>query len=194
MHVCRNGICDVDPRRIFVTEDVYKANLGGLTGADAKCQSAASGRIVGTFKAWLSDSTGSPSTRMTHGGPYQRAGPSVFVVANNWAELTSGTLQRAIQWGPTGGTPPAAVNACTSATGTTSLFWSNTTNQGTLLTPSTSCSNWTSESMTSVAWGDYTRAVPSSAGGPSWTQFCTASGAQAANTCGSSAPLVCVQQ
>ena len=43
-------------KRAFVTSAVYNGNLGGLAGADAKCQSQAAGAgLGGTWKALLSD-------------------------------------------------------------------------------------------------------------------------------------------
>ena len=42
----------------FVTSTTYTANLGGIAGADAKCQARANAAgLPGTFKAWISDST-----------------------------------------------------------------------------------------------------------------------------------------
>ncbi len=50
---------DQHEKTVFVTSAAFKGNLGGLTGADAKCQAEADGpaSIVpsGTYLAWLSD-------------------------------------------------------------------------------------------------------------------------------------------
>lgn len=41
---------------IFWTDDIYKGDLGGVSGADGKCQLSADNAMVkGTFKAWISD-------------------------------------------------------------------------------------------------------------------------------------------
>jgi hypothetical protein len=43
-------------KKIFWTDTSHNGNLGGLTGADAKCQAEADSQIPpvqGTFKAWL---------------------------------------------------------------------------------------------------------------------------------------------
>ena len=54
------------PKRVFVTSTTYKGNLGGLAGADAKCQTRANAASLGgTWKAWLSDSTTSAASRLT---------------------------------------------------------------------------------------------------------------------------------
>jgi len=53
--------------RVFVSSVLYQGNLGGLAGADAKCQSIADGRnLGGTWKAFLSDSSQSAVSRLTH--------------------------------------------------------------------------------------------------------------------------------
>ena len=49
---------------VFVTSEIYNGALGGLAGADAKCQERADvARRSGTFKAWLSDRTASVEDR-----------------------------------------------------------------------------------------------------------------------------------
>jgi trimeric autotransporter adhesin len=108
------------PNKVFVTSTTYMAGaLGGLPGADATCQSrATSAGLSGTFKAWLSDSTGSPSSRFSR-PPYQ---PWVLVdgtvVAKSYAELTSGTLAHAIDKTETGGAQNFYVLTHTSTDGT----------------------------------------------------------------------------
>jgi len=43
------------PKRIFVTSGTWNGNLGGLSGADAKCQEAATNAgLPGTYMAWVS--------------------------------------------------------------------------------------------------------------------------------------------
>ena len=61
-------------KTVFVSSQTYTGNLGGLSGADATCQALANNAgLLGTFKAWLSDSTGSPSTRFVRSEvPYVR--------------------------------------------------------------------------------------------------------------------------
>ena len=61
---------DHNGKTVFVTNESFKGkNLGGLTGADGKCQAEADdpASIVpsGTYLAWLSDGTDSPDTRFT---------------------------------------------------------------------------------------------------------------------------------
>jgi hypothetical protein len=60
---------DSNEKTVFITSASFNSNLGGLTGADDKCQAEADSptSIVpsGTYMAWLSDGTDSPNTRFT---------------------------------------------------------------------------------------------------------------------------------
>ena len=80
------------PLRVFITSGEYAGNLGGLTGADDACQAEATAAgLSGSFMAWLSDSTDSPSTRFArNGGPYVRV--DGVVIAHDWADLTDGAI------------------------------------------------------------------------------------------------------
>jgi|GEM_PF-3089652 len=86
------------PKIVFVSSATYNGSLGGLSGADSKCQALASAvpALSGkTFKAWLSNSTLSAKDRLTHSTiPYVRT--DGVVVANNWTDLVDGSLQNAI--------------------------------------------------------------------------------------------------
>jgi hypothetical protein len=58
-------------KRIFVTHAAFTGNLGGLSGADAKCTTAAQAAgKPGTWKAWLSTTSKSPSSRFVDLGPW----------------------------------------------------------------------------------------------------------------------------
>jgi hypothetical protein len=84
-------------KRVFVTSTRYPGGaLGGLVGADAKCnERAAAAGLSGDFKAWLSDATTSAAARMTHSsGPYTLVDGTL--VANTWTELVGGSLERSI--------------------------------------------------------------------------------------------------
>ena len=71
----------------------YDGNLGGLAGADSKCQARADAAgLGGSWNAWLSDDAESASSRITRSsGPYTRV--DGVLVANNWDDLTDGSLQ-----------------------------------------------------------------------------------------------------
>jgi len=90
------------PCRVFVSSTVYGGKIGGLAGADFLCQDLAeSAGLPGTYKAWLSDSTASPSTRFV-----RSKGPYVLVngkrIADNWRDLTDGSLDIPINVTQTG--------------------------------------------------------------------------------------------
>ena len=74
---------------VFVTSQSFTGALGGRTGADAKCNALArAAGHGGYFKAWLSDSTGSPATDFTHDlRPYIRVDGAQ--VAPDWPTLAS---------------------------------------------------------------------------------------------------------
>jgi hypothetical protein len=70
----------------------YPATLGGLDGADAKCNAAAqAASLPGTFKAWLSDGYTDAISRLADVGPWYRVGASV-VAFEGKAKLTSPPL------------------------------------------------------------------------------------------------------
>jgi len=78
--------------RIFRTETIQNANLGGIAGADAICaaQALAAG-LEGEFKAWLSTIASPVADRVT-----QASGPYILVngtpVANDWDDLVDGLI------------------------------------------------------------------------------------------------------
>jgi hypothetical protein len=101
---CCAGCCDgagaCGACRTFVTSTGYDGQLDGLSGADAKCLARAAAvnlpgaTITGNYKAWLSDSTDSPSTRFrcTQASCSTQGYVLVdgaTVVANDWADLTT---------------------------------------------------------------------------------------------------------
>ncbi|MFT4038312.1 MAG: hypothetical protein QM692_09050 [Thermomicrobiales bacterium] len=143
--VCEGGVCVSPavcgaggPCTVFLSSEKVQGNLGGLSGADAKCQSLASAAgLPGSYKAWLSDDTSSPSSRF-----FRSSGPYVLidgtVVANSWADLADGTpLLATIKVTETGGDY-----------GDTSNAWSNTTADGVAISSGDpgegSCTNWSS--------------------------------------------------
>ena len=98
---------------VFVTSDTYDGDLGGLVGADAKCQALADAAgLDGTFRAWLSDDAESPSTRFTQStDPYWLVDGTV--VADSWADLIHGSIAHAIDLDEAGEAGPDARRART---------------------------------------------------------------------------------
>lgn len=151
------GTPGVDYKRVFITPTTYNGNLGNVTGADTKCQTAATtAGLSGTYKAWISGTMANtaPATRFTQSTvPYRNVnGPKI---ADNWADLIDGSaLDAPIIMSPTG----------TLMTGTSS--WSNTTTSGTMTSSITTsnCNNWANSGGASFG-----RTVVSSALSPETT-------------------------
>ena len=121
-------------KTVFITNVSYKSNLGGLAGADDKCQSQADdpASIVpsGTYMAWLSDGTDSPNSRFTKSShPYVL--PDGTKIAENYTDLTDGSILHEINIDPIG-----------EPTGWQS-FWSSTNSDGTSSQKFLTCVGWT---------------------------------------------------
>lgn len=144
---CIQGAC-TDVKTVFITSvHVAPGTLGGRSGADAHCQSLANAAgLSGTFMAWLSDASGSPSSLFTRStDPYVLVDGTI--VANNWADLTDRSLDNPIMLTETGQVPArveghASQLAFYVATNTlwTGQRYVNYTNQ--------TCNNFTSTSST----------------------------------------------
>ena len=171
-------VCVV-PKRVFVTNQTFTgAQIGGLSGGDAKCQGAANAAgLNGTYRAWLSDATGSPSTRFVQSTtPYVRT--DGVLIANDWKALTDGNLNA-----PISKTETQSVTASEPiCNGATHFVFTNTTPAGTMNNPAQSCSGWTSD-LGGSGWGNFSDASPL------WTLTCTGG-----NFCDKHAPLYCFEQ
>ncbi|EKD84870.1 MAG: Peptidase S8 and S53 subtilisin kexin sedolisin [uncultured bacterium] len=145
-------------KRIFVTSTTYQGNLGGLSGADNKCQQIAeSASLGGIWKAWLSTPGTSALSRIVHGNDYYKL-VNGTVIANNWNDLTDGSLL-------------APINVTESGVNLDTTVWTNTLPDG--YQEPFSCGDWTSvssgingvigkSSETSAYWSDFDRAYCSS--------------------------------
>jgi hypothetical protein len=92
-------------RRIFATSVLYPADLGGLAGADASCQSRAeAGGLGGRWLALLSDST--TDGRDRGGDATYLLVDETTVVADNWADLFDGSIDNTITLDELGGWSP----------------------------------------------------------------------------------------
>ncbi|NUN04819.1 MAG: DUF1554 domain-containing protein [Bdellovibrio sp.] len=152
--------------RMFVTSTTYDGNLGGIAGADAKCQARAdAASLGGTWKAIISDSTTSAKSRMKLRlkPVFNLAGelmwnPAVPLMVSNDSVIST----VAAPWGSTVSSianNPEITELGTLVSGTTSV-WTGTTRAG--LSHSGHCTNWTSNGavtgiigstdVTTVSW------------------------------------------
>lgn len=153
---------------MFVTSQVYSANLGGLAGADAKCQSLAKQvGLSGTFKAWLSDSSTIAKMRFRNLWGQQYVRRDGKVISETFAGLFDGNLDNPInideKGQPVGG-----------------MTWTATNQYG--VNKGEYCNNWTSATGTkrTIYFGDISKTDPR------WTEA-------GQITCSSKARLYCYQ-
>jgi hypothetical protein len=122
--------------RAFVTSKLFEGNLGGLAGADQKCQALADAAgLGGEFRAWLSDADTPITARFPASqGRYVRV--DGVVIANNSSELALGkALMAPISVDETGTAPLPAISP---------YAW---TGQGTDVNSNVLyCADWTSSS------------------------------------------------
>ena len=114
-------------KRAFVTSTAYPADLGGLAGADAKCQARADAAgLGGTWHAWLSTYTVNAKSRVDDAAYARLDG---VVVAASLADLTDGALAQGL---------------FKNELGATWLYqtWTGTAPDGTAVAQT--CSDWTS--------------------------------------------------
>jgi hypothetical protein len=156
-----------DSSIVFVAAGGWGGDLGGLSGADAKCQAAAdSAGLPGTYKAWLSTSSVDARDRLVHAlGPYVRTDGEVL--AYGWDDLVDGHL-------------PAAPNRTEAGTPYSVRVWTGTWYNGTR--SAQTCDSWTS--VSTDTFGDYGRSYEEI---PEWSLFDYMH-------CGMSASLYCIQQ
>jgi len=116
-------------KKVFVTSTTTSGGFGGTSGADTFCAGRASAAALsGTFKAWLSVTGDGPTTRFTQSAvPYRLVDGTI--VANDWSDLTDGTLAHAINLDESG----AAVASAE--------VWTSTTIAGAPIT-SNNCSDY----------------------------------------------------
>jgi len=153
------------PKYIFVTNGTWNGNLGGLAGADAKCQTAASNAgLSGDYMALITDSDTYLTDRLIGNNSYILFDNTL--VANNPNELTSSAIQ-------------AAVNRSDLDEVLNTSVWTGSDAWG---DPESTCSNWTSANAEVSA-----NAGLSSANNGTWLDNGTAA-------CNLSKSLYCVEE
>jgi hypothetical protein len=181
--VCVGDACGMTPRHVFVTsQTVAGGNIGGIPGADDICRTLAVSANLGTsFIAWLSDDTSSPVGRFAEdAGPYVLVDGSI--VANNWTDLTSGTLRHPIDTTELGGPPPTSSTICGN-----DAVWTDTDPNGIVFQGDASCDGWSNLMGTTAGFGSTTATAE-------WTDMCLGGSAGGTPTCLGTAPLFCFEQ
>lgn len=135
-------------KKVFVSSELYTGDLGGLTGADGKCQSLASAAgLSGTYKAWLSAASSSPASRFVHSiYPYALVNGSL--IAANWDDLIDGSdLGHRIDADEKGLPPRGGFEV-----------WTNTNEAGNAIDDRLySCVNWTEGTLGTGFFGQFDR-------------------------------------
>jgi len=137
-------------KRIFYTSTFYNGNLGGLAGADAKCNTRASAAGISSgcgYKAWLSTGGGgvagtNAKDRLTHAtGKYVSV--TGTVIANNWYDLVDGSINYVNVFSDENGIKPTDT--------TFGVYHTNTKSDGTA-TFNWDCNAWTGQTLVSSPW------------------------------------------
>jgi len=142
------------PKLVFIYISVSDAGFGGVSGANALCQSAANNNEFKEygwtsdrkFKAWISDASSSPAASFIHSTtPY--VSPSYLIapiaehiIANDWSDLTDGTIKQPIDV------------PYTTGVGWCDTIWTATTVNGEPMVPAVNCNNWTSKEYKDYGW------------------------------------------
>ena len=140
---CRTG-CAWDGRVVFISSIAYTGDLGGITGADLKCQVLAQSQQIhgsGHFKAWISDADDSPLSRFSFG-------PERLVMPNGIEVAAS--LDALIIHGPGDGITVTEKRE----TVIQRYVWTNTAVTGEIFSSTDHCDNWTStDKELGARWG-----------------------------------------
>ena len=116
------------PGNVFVTSQEYTGNLGGIAGADAKCQDRARSKgFAGTWLAWISTPGNNAGDRIPNWPFTDFRGQTI---ASNKTDLLDGTLSSPIQYDESGNFRDTFVWTSTLADGTAVPFlfclgWTN---------------------------------------------------------------------
>jgi hypothetical protein len=76
---------------VFMTSQTFDAALGGIAGADGKCNAAAkAGGLPGTYKAWLSTTATWPALTFTKSAVPYVLPDGTTQIQTDWSHLTAG--------------------------------------------------------------------------------------------------------
>jgi hypothetical protein len=139
-------------RILFTTLALFNGKLGGIAGADAKCQAAAQASPkanvkVRSFGAWLSTADSSAASRFSQDLRPVKSSRDEVLAAGGWPELASAMHATELLFDETGG----LVN-------NNFTVWTGTAPDGTLAVSATTCASWTSLVGTGIT-GDGSQVV-----------------------------------
>lgn len=160
-------------KRVFVTSQRFGGGLGGLTGADQKCNSAAaSAGLGGTWKAFIFTASQNARDRIPNAEYHLVVGS--WIVARSKPELLDGSIDTSIAVNELGGN-------------TAGLVWTDSDYAGLYLGTAYDCQGWTTSSAGTIfnpirGWTGVSTSTTS------WT---TGGGVQ---TCNTTASLYCFEQ
>lgn len=130
------AMCRFAPRLVFLTSESFTGNLGGLAGADQRCNELAAANLLdGSFRAWL----------LVDGQTLAARFPEFYGVPIPWNftsmgnELLAKSFQQLVSQGPAG--PLAYTEQGKVAAGRN--VWTNITSSG--LAAGGDCGQWTGE-------------------------------------------------
>jgi hypothetical protein len=173
---------------VFASSLLYNGNLGGVAGADAKCQALATqAGLPGTYKAWISgmvnDDISAPEFRFTTlPFAYKRVDGQLFV-NSAFGGTYFGLPVNPLNIDENGNTVPLSLSI---------NVWTNTGDHGEVLAvdDSRTCNQWTFEDSQLNGYGGYADEADWK-----WTgTFDTISGALLVASCGQLLRLYCFQQ
>lgn len=194
---CVDGTCGAFPKLVFVTSELFDGNLGGVPGADQKCQDLADrAGISGQFLALIHEPGRTLFDRFDgDGGPYQLTDGTV--VANHFEEL--GNTLGALALTELGSAPSVPDLEALSDTGRAeltekcrerrlkSLVWCNAPVTG---VGKDTCSSFSrSAGALGASFCDWSA--------PDWDRLCSVTAAaedEDEGYCKIRAPLVCIQR
>jgi hypothetical protein len=171
---CRTAMVRARPagKRVFLTHQRFLGSLGGLTGANAKCNDAAAAAgLVGNFIAWLSTSTVNAVDRLADVGPWTDT-QGTLVFADKNAVVTTGPMTAL--WYDERGQFLSTANIWTGTRFDGVYQW------GAVMAPP--CQEWTS-----ATGADGARVGQVGRTGSEWTSY-------SGTSCNSEAHLICFEQ
>ena len=173
---------------VFTSKATFHGNLGGLSGADEKCNTyAKAAGLKGQFRAWLSDSTTDAISRVPEGGPWRVLDKSgkqaavAFADRESWTGYPKANLENT-EFGST------LSDLSRSTTTEIPYTWTGTKLGG--KNAGCSCRDWTSsENFVSCGTGEYGGAIGSRSARPNDEQWTYVTD----NPCDAPAALLCFE-